>query len=89
LQPLNAWFFATVASLGLTVFQDVFPSPGLASGLFTNTRRAGAVLAGVLIAVLGAFPDPYRAVYVAAGVIVLLVLAGAAAVANRGRAAAR
>jgi SET family sugar efflux transporter-like MFS transporter len=89
LQPLNAWFFATVAGLGLTVFQDVFPSPGLASGLFTNTRRAGAVLAGLLIAVLGASPDPYRAVYVAAGVIVLLVFAGAAAVANRGRAAAR
>jgi MFS transporter, SET family, sugar efflux transporter len=89
LQSLNAWFFTTVAGLGLTVFQDVFPSPGLASGLFTNTRRAGAVLAGLLIAALGAFPSPYRAVYVAAAVIVLIVLTGAAAVTTRHRSAAR
>jgi MFS transporter, SET family, sugar efflux transporter len=88
LQPLNAWFFATVAGLGLTVFQDVFPSPGLASGLFTNTRRAGAVLAGLLIAALGAFPAPYRAVNVAAAIIVFLVLA-VAAVISRARDAAR
>ncbi|WP_182067196.1 MFS transporter [Curtobacterium sp. ME12] len=89
LQPLNAWFFATVAGLGLTVFQDVFPSPGLASGLFTNTRRAGAVLAGLLIAVLGGFPAPYRAVYVAAAVIVFIVLAGAAALTTRRHSATR
>lgn len=76
LQPLNAWFFAVVAGVGLTVFQDVFPSPGLASGLFTNTRRVGAVLAGLLIAGLGVFPDPYRAVYGAAAVIILLVVFG-------------
>lgn len=76
LQPLNAWFFAVVAGVGLTVFQDVFPSPGLASGLFTNTRRVGAVLAGLLIAGLGVFPDPYRAVYGAAAVVVLLVIVG-------------
>lgn len=89
LQPLNAWFFATVAGLGLTVFQDLFPRPGLASGLFTNTRRAGAVLAGLLIAALGAFPAPYRAVYVAAAIIVLIVLVTAAAVASRARSSAR
>lgn len=89
LQPLNAWFFATVAGLGLTVFQDVFPSPGLASGLFTNTRRAGAVLAGLFIAALGGFPVPYRAVYVAAAIIVLTVLAIAATVTTRARLAAR
>lgn len=77
LQPLNAWFFATVAGVGLTVFQDVFPSPGLASGLFTNTRRVGAVLAGLLIAVLGVLPAPYRAVYVASAVVVAVVLVGA------------
>lgn len=74
LQPLNAWFFATVAGVGLTVFQDAFPNPGLASGLFTNTRRVGAVLAGALIAWLGASPAPYRAVYGAAAAIVTLVV---------------
>lgn len=77
LQPLNAWFFAAVAGVGLTVFQETFPSPGLASGLFTNTRRVGAVLAGLLIAELGRFPDPYRAVYGAASVVVLVVILGA------------
>jgi SET family sugar efflux transporter-like MFS transporter len=76
LQPLNAWFFATVAGVGLTVFQDIFPSPGLASGLFTNTRRVGAVLSGLLIAALAAFPDTYRAVYAAAAFLVVLVLVG-------------
>ncbi|ROP61189.1 MFS transporter [Curtobacterium sp. ZW137] len=85
LQPLNAWFFASVAGVGLTVFQDVFPSPGLASGLFTNTRRVGAVLAGLLIAGLGGFPDPYRAVYAAAAGVVLVVLVVATAVASRSR----
>lgn len=76
LQPLNAWFFATVAGVGLTVFQTVFPSPGLASGLFTNTRRVGAVLSGLLIAGLGVVADPYRAVYAAAAGTVVLVLVG-------------
>jgi MFS transporter, SET family, sugar efflux transporter len=77
LQPLNAWFFATVAGVGLTVFQDLFPSPGLASGLFTNTRRIGAVLAGLTIAAASALPDEYRAVYFAAAGLVLIVLVGA------------
>ncbi|MFJ3383452.1 MULTISPECIES: MFS transporter [unclassified Curtobacterium] len=85
LQPLNAWFFATVAGVGLTVFQDVFPSPGLASGLFTNTRRVGAVLAGLLIAGLGTLPDPYRAVYAASAGVVLVVLVVATVVASRSR----
>jgi len=85
LQPLNAWFFASVAGIGLTVFQDAFPSPGLASGLFTNTRRIGAVLAGLLIAGLGGLPAPYRGVYAAAAVVVLLVLVGAAVVDAVGR----
>jgi SET family sugar efflux transporter-like MFS transporter len=76
LQPLNAWFFATVAGVGLTDFQDIFPSPGLASGLFTNTRRVGAVLSGLLITASASFPDAYRAVYGAAAILVVLVLVG-------------
>ncbi|MDA3805919.1 MFS transporter [Clavibacter sp. CT19] len=77
LQPLNAWFFAVVAGVGLTVFQDAFASPGLASGLFTNTRRVGAILAGALIALLAAFPAPYRAVYGASAAITALMAIGA------------
>lgn len=76
IQPLNAWFFATVAGVGLTVFQDVFPSPGLASGLFTNTRRVGAVLSGLTIAAASTLPSSYQAVYLAAAGLVLIVLVG-------------
>jgi SET family sugar efflux transporter-like MFS transporter len=76
LQPLNAWFFAVVAGLGLTIFQEVFPSPGLASGLFTNTRRVGAVFSGLLISAAAAFASPYQAVYAAAALVVALVLIG-------------
>lgn len=86
LQPLNAWFFAVVAGVGLTVFQDIFPSPGLASGLFTNTRRIGAVVAGLLIALLAAFPAPYRAVYGTAALITAIVALGALAIVIRQKA---
>ncbi|MFC7945306.1 MFS transporter [Microbacterium oxydans] len=79
LQVLNAWFFATVAGVGLTVFQTVFPSPGLAAGLFTNTRRVGAVLSGVLIAGVASLPNAYQAVYGAAALLVLIVLLSFAA----------
>jgi len=52
-QLLNAWFFATVTGIGLTWFQDIIPRPGLASGLFTNTRRIGSIVAGGVVAVAG------------------------------------
>jgi SET family sugar efflux transporter-like MFS transporter len=48
-QLLNAWFFAAIAGVGLVVFQELIPRPGLASGLYTNTRRLGAVAAGPII----------------------------------------
>lgn len=51
LQPLNAWFFGTVAGVGLTLFQQIIPRPGLASGLWSNTARLGAVVSGVVISV--------------------------------------
>ena len=49
LQVLNAWFFAVVAGVGLTLFQEVIPRPGLASGLYTNARRLGAIVSGPII----------------------------------------
>jgi hypothetical protein len=51
LQPLNAWFFAAVAGVGLTLFQRVIPRPGLATGIYLNTRRIGAVVSGPIIAI--------------------------------------
>ena len=44
LQVLNAVFFAAVGGVGLTLFQQVIARPGLASGLYTNTRRLGAIV---------------------------------------------
>lgn len=63
LQPLNSWFFATVAGVGLTAFQDAFDAPGLAAGVFANTRQVAAVLSGGLIALVAAAPGGYGGVY--------------------------
>ena len=49
LQVLNAWFVAVVAGVGLTLFQQVIPRPGLASGIYSNTFRLGAVLSGPIL----------------------------------------
>lgn len=74
-QALNAVFIATIQGLGLTLFQEVVPRPGLASGLFMNTQRLGAVVAGPVIA-LGALPGlGYAWVFAACVPLVLLGLA--------------
>jgi SET family sugar efflux transporter-like MFS transporter len=52
-QLLNAWFFATVSGIGITLFLDIIPGPGLASGLYTNTRRIGAIISGGIFAIAG------------------------------------
>jgi MFS transporter, SET family, sugar efflux transporter len=49
LQVLNAAFFAVVAGVGIALFQEIIHRPGLATGLYTNTRRVGAIVSGVII----------------------------------------
>ena len=51
LQPLNAWCFAGIGGVGLTLFQQMIPRPGLSTGLYMNTRRVGSILSGAIIAV--------------------------------------
>ncbi len=68
LQVLNAWFVATLSGVGLTLFQEVIPRPGLAAGLYMNTRRVGAILAGPVIALAGTSMG-YSAIYVASCVL--------------------
>jgi len=75
LQVLNAWFFAVVAGVGLTLFQRVVARPGLASGLYANTRRVGAIASGGLIAV-GATSWGYSGVFTACAALTLVALAG-------------
>jgi hypothetical protein len=50
LQPLNAWAFAAIAGVGLPLFQQMIPRPGLSTGLYMNTRRIGSIVSGPLIA---------------------------------------
>ena len=89
LQVLNAWFYATIAGIGLTLFQELVPRPGLANGLYANTGRVGSVLAGALIA-LAAAPGSYSGVYaVCAAVMFVAALAFAFAERTRTSAAAR
>jgi SET family sugar efflux transporter-like MFS transporter len=74
LQLLRAWFFAAVTGVGLTFFQDIIARPGLASGLFTNTQRIGAVFSGLLIALAGT-PAGFSGVFlVSAGLTALAIV---------------
>ena len=75
LQALNAWFFATVAGVGLTLFQEIIPRPGLASGLYANTRRVGAIISGPIIGLgSGALPG-FRGVLLACAALTVGALA--------------
>ena len=74
---LNAWFFATVTGVGLTLFQDVIPRPGLASGLFANTRRIGAIGSGGIIALAATplgFPGVFGVCAALTGIALLVIL---------------
>lgn len=71
LQPLNALFFASVAGIGLTLFQELIAAPGIATGLFANTRRVGAILSGSLIGLAGA-PWGYPGVFAACAALTVI-----------------
>ncbi|WP_328292683.1 MFS transporter [Kineococcus sp. NBC_00420] len=73
-QALNACFFAVVAGVGLTLFQQVIPRPGLASGLYVNTRRVGAVISGPLIAFGAGTSRGYGGIYAVCAVLTALSL---------------
>ena len=51
LQLLNAWSFAGIAGVGLPLFQQMIPRPGLSTGLYMNTRRVGSIVSGPIIAI--------------------------------------
>jgi SET family sugar efflux transporter-like MFS transporter len=70
----NAVFIATMSGVGLTLFQDVIGRPGLASSLFMNTTRVGAIVAGPVIALGGTSSLGYPGVFLGCGVLVLVGL---------------
>lgn len=68
----NAVFIATMSGVGLTLFQDVVGRPGLASSLFMNTTRVGAIVAGPVIAFGGSSALGYSGVFLGCGLLVLV-----------------
>jgi MFS transporter, SET family, sugar efflux transporter len=74
LQPLNAWCFAAIAGVGLTLFQQLIPRPGLSTGLYTNTRRVGAIVSGPIIALGSTTVLGNRGIFLACGLLTVLAL---------------
>lgn len=74
LQILNAIAVATVAGIGMTLFQEILPGAGFSTGLFMNTRRIGAVISGPLIALGALEPLGQRGVFAACAVLTLVGL---------------
>lgn len=77
LQALNAVFFAVVAGTALAWFQDVISRPGLAAGLYSNTRRLGAIVAGPVLGVGATLPLAvgYHGVFALCAALSLVALA--------------
>jgi MFS transporter, SET family, sugar efflux transporter len=74
LQVLNAVFIAIVAGVGLALFQRIIPRPGLATGLYTNTRRVGAIISGPIIALGSIATLGYRNVFIACAILTAAAL---------------
>ena len=74
LQPLNAWCFAAIAGVGLTLFQQMIPRPGLSTGLYMNTRRVGAIVSGPIIALGSTTPMGNRGIFLTCGLLIFLAL---------------
>ena len=87
LQVLNASAFAAIAGIGLPLFQQMIPRPGLATGLYLNTRRLGAIVSGPIIAVGSLSVIGQRGIFVTCAVVTLIglvVIVIAARTARRG-----
>ena len=80
LQVLNAWFFAAVAGVGIILFQQIIPRPGLATGLYMNTRRIGAIGSGPIIGLGAMTALGYRGVFTACAALTVGALVGIGAV---------
>lgn len=71
LQLLNAAFVAALSGIGMSVFQQIIAGPGLATGLFGNTRRVGAIVTGPLIGI-AATPWGYPGVFLACAALAVV-----------------
>jgi SET family sugar efflux transporter-like MFS transporter len=74
LQLLNAWSFAVIAGVGLPLFQQIIPRPGLSTGLYMNARRLGAIVSGPVIAVGSLTVLGQRGIFVTSAAVTLVGL---------------
>jgi SET family sugar efflux transporter-like MFS transporter len=74
IQVLNACCFAGINGIGLTLFQQMIPRPGLSTGLFTNTRRLGSIVSGPIIALGSATVFGQRGIFLCSAVLTLIGL---------------
>jgi MFS transporter, SET family, sugar efflux transporter len=80
LQILNSWFFAGIAGVGLPLFQQMIPRPGLSTGIYMNTRRLGAIASGPIIVIGSITAFGQRGIFLACALLSVLglLLLGAA-----------
>ncbi|MEU4237639.1 hypothetical protein [Actinoplanes sp. NPDC026619] len=64
-----------IAGIGLTLFQELIPRPGLASGLYVNTRRVGAIVSGPIISLGSTTSRGYSGVFLACAALTAAALA--------------
>ena len=88
LQPLNAWCFAGIGGVGLTLFQQMIPRPGLSTGLYMNTRRIGNIVAGPIIAVGSLTALGQRGIFLACAIVTVIGV-GIIGIASRTSSSAR
>lgn len=74
LQLLNAWSFAGISGVGLHLFQQMIPRPAMATGLYMNTRRIGAVVSGPLIAFGSLTALGQRGIFLTSAALTLIAL---------------
>lgn len=78
IQVLNAWSFAAIAGTGLTLFQQIIARPGLATSLYMNARRIGAILSGPVIALGSATMLGQAGIFLVCAVLTLAGTVGTA-----------
>ncbi|EIC82864.1 sugar efflux transporter [Serratia sp. M24T3] len=74
IQVLNALFIGILAGIGMLYFQDLMPGQaGAATTLFTNSTRAGWILAGSIAGLVAQFASYYAVFYAALAMVVISV----------------
>ena len=85
IQVLNAWSFAAIAGTGLTLFQEIIARPGLATSLYMNARRVGAILSGPVIALGSVTVFGQAGIFLVCALLTLLGTVGVALAHARAR----